>query len=116
MNQHLAKDVANMIPNDDPVVGEDNWAMADEGRAYLPYLKNGGEAKVDVSGAQGQKFSVSWFDPRTGGDLIDGSPLTVIGGPKNVLLGMPPNFPESDWVVLLKNIANTKARRKSPRP
>ena len=116
MNQHLAKDVANMIPNDDLVVGEDNWAMADEGSTYLLYLKNGGEAKVDLSAAQGQTFSVSWFDPRTGGDLIDGSPLTVTGGSKDVLLGVPPNFPEGDWVVLLKNIENTKARRMSQRP
>ncbi|MDB4766685.1 DUF5060 domain-containing protein [bacterium] len=103
-NQHLATEIANMIPNDDLAIGEDNWAMANEGRIYLLYLKNGGEAKVNLTGAQGQKLSVSWFDPRNGGDLIAGSPMTVTGGSNDTSLGVPPNAPESDWVVLLKNI------------
>ena len=103
MNQHLATEIANMVPNDDLAIGEDNWAMANEGRIYLLYLKNGGEAKVDLSAAEGQKFSVSWFDPRGGGDLIDGEPSTVTGG-SQVTLGAPPNALESDWVVLLRNV------------
>ena len=70
MNQHLAKDIANMIPDDDLVMGKDNWAMADQGNVYLLYLKNGGEAKVDLSEAEGQKFSVSWFRPTQWGRVV----------------------------------------------
>ena len=103
MNQHLATEIANMVPSDDLAIGEENWAMANEGRIYLLYLKNGGEAKADLSAAEGQKFSVSWFDPRVGGDLINGEPSTVTGG-SQVTLGAPPNALESDWVVLLKNV------------
>ena len=102
MNQHLAKEIAKMIPNDELATGEDNWAMANEGRIYLLYLKNGGEAKINLSAAQGQEFSVSWFDPRNGGDLIDGSPSNVTGGSEIVTLGSPPNALDSDWLVLLK--------------
>ena len=112
MNQHLATEIATMIPNDDLAIGQDNWAMANEGQFYLLYLKNGGEAKVNLSGSQGQKFSVSWFDPRNGGDLIDGSPLTVTEDAKEVSLGLPPNTTDGDWVVLLKNVEIHSVRGK----
>ncbi|EMI43312.1 DUF5060 domain-containing protein [Rhodopirellula sp. SWK7] len=102
MNEHLAKEVADMKPNDALAIGEDNWALAKEGQIYLLYLKNGGEAKVDLSNAAGTTFSVQWFNPRAGGDLIDGSLQTVTGGEAKVSLGTPPNTPGQDWVVLLK--------------
>ena len=103
MNENLAKEIVDMKPNDDLAVGENNWAMADEGQTYLLYLKNGGEAIVDLSGAKNQEVSVQWYNPRTGGDLIDGTPGTVKGGSENVSLGNPPNTTGEDWVVLLKN-------------
>ena len=103
MNENLAKQIADMIPNDDLVIGTDCWAMTREGHAYLIYLKNGGEAKVNLSKAEGQEFSVQWFNPRSGGDLVEGKPSTVIGTAETVSLGMPPNTQEEDWVVLLKN-------------
>jgi hypothetical protein len=104
MNKNLAKEIADMKPNDDLVHGENNWAIADEGQTYLLYLKNGGEARVDLSEAMGQKFSVQWYNPRTGGDLIDGTPGIVKGDSENVYLGIPPNTTGQDWVVLLKTL------------
>ena len=83
--------------------------MANEGQTYLIYLKNGGEVNVDLSNAAGEKFSVQWFNPRAGGDLIDGTPGTVKGGSENVTLGRPPNTTEQDWVVLLENTEVTPA-------
>ena len=103
MNEHLANEIARMKPNDDVAIGDDNWAMANEGQTYLLYLKNGGEAKVNLSKAKGQKLSVYWYDPRSGGGLIDGTPSTVVGGGESVSLGMPPNTPDKDWAVLLRN-------------
>jgi len=67
------------------------------------YLKNGGEAIVDLSGAKNQELSVQWFNPRTGGNLINGTPGTVTGGSENISLGVAPNTTGEDWVVLLKN-------------
>jgi hypothetical protein len=104
MNANLAKEVVNMKPNDDLVFGEDNWALANEGQTYLFYLKNGGEAKVDLSQAKDTDFSVQWFNPREGGELIGGTPGNVLGGSENVSLGIPPNTPEQDWVILLKTL------------
>ena len=102
MNDHLAGVVGDMEPNDELAIGEDNWAMAVEGQVYLIYLRNGGEAKVDLSGARDQEFSVRWFNPRVGGDLIEGAVRTARGGPENVSLGSPPNTRGQDWVVILR--------------
>ena len=109
MNEVLSKDLAKLKPNDALAIGDDNWAMANEGQTYLIYLKNGGEVNVDLSNAAGEKFSVQWFNPRAGGDLIDGTPGTVKGGSENVSLGRPPNTTEQDWVVLLENTEVTPA-------
>ena len=106
MNGNLAKEIADMKPNDDLALGEDNWALANKGTNYLLYLKNGGEAKVDLSAAKGGTFSVQWFDPRSGGDLIGGSPSLVKGGSKEVSLGSPPDNSGLDWVVLLRKSTN----------
>jgi hypothetical protein len=103
MNANLAKEIVNMKPNDDLAIGENNWAMTNEGQTYLLYFKNGGEAIVDLSKAAGKTFSVQWFNPRSGGDLISGTPGTVKGGSENVSLGLAPNTTGDDWVVLLKN-------------
>ena len=104
MNANLARAIVNMKPNDELAIGDDNWAIANEGQTYLLYLRNGGEARVDLSKAGDERFSVRWFNPRTGGDLIDGNPETVSGGGTNVSLGAPPNTSNQDWVVLLKRM------------
>ncbi|MEP4079463.1 DUF5060 domain-containing protein [Haloferula sp.] len=102
MNENLAKEIAEMQPDDELAIGEDNWALADEGDTYLIYLKNGGEAVVDLSAAKSEKLSVQWFNPRTGGDLIDRKAVTAEGG--RVSLGTAPETPDQDWVILLRSI------------
>ena len=102
MNENLAEEIVNMKPNDDLAIGEHNWALANEGQTYLLYLKNGGEAIVDLSGAEDRAFSVQWFNPRTGEDLAAGTMSTVNGGTAQVSLGVPSNTEAQDWVVLLK--------------
>ena len=104
MNANLAKAIVNMKPDDELAIGDDNWAIANEGQTYLLYLRNGGEAWVDLSKAGDERFTVRWFNPRTGGDLINGNPKTVSGGGANVSLGAPPNTSNQDWVVLLKRM------------
>ncbi|MCM2373947.1 DUF5060 domain-containing protein [Rhodopirellula sp. ICT_H3.1] len=102
MNENLAKEIVKMKPNDALAIGDNNWALADEGQSYLLYLQNGGEAIVDLSGANDQAFSVRWFNPRSGGVLVGGTRGTVVGGPEKVSLGVPPNTTDQDWVVLIQ--------------
>ena len=48
-----------------------------------------------------QSYQVQWFNPRTGGDLQQGS-VTQIEGRSWHDLGQPPAEAKMDWVVLLK--------------
>ena len=61
------------MKNCDELVGNtshDNsrYCFAKTGELYLVYLPAGGQQDLNLAGATGQ-FSVSWFDPRTGGAL-----------------------------------------------
>ncbi|MDQ8180624.1 DUF5060 domain-containing protein [Pelagicoccus sp. SDUM812005] len=76
-----------------------NFCLAEAGNAYLVYLPEGGEVKLDLSGASG-KFKVDWFNPREGGKLLKGSVKRVEGGGK-VSLGKAPADPSEDWAILV---------------
>ncbi|TWT67255.1 DUF5060 domain-containing protein [Allorhodopirellula solitaria] len=80
------------------------FCFAKEDELYLVYLASGGEAELDLSSTQGE-FSVSWFNPRTGGELSSGSVEKVEGG-QNVSLGMPPEDAAEDWLVVVQREQN----------
>jgi hypothetical protein len=91
--------------NADALVGNklhDNsvYCFAKPGKIYVVYLPAAGSASLDLTGVEG-KFKVKWYNPRTGGELINGSIAEVQGG-ATVDLGVPPADLEKDWVVLVK--------------
>ena len=67
------------------------------GEIYLAYLP-AGTKDARISLTEGKKFSVRWFNPRNGGELIDGT-VTGIQGKGLMSLGDPPYETEKDWVV-----------------
>ena len=77
------------------------YCFAKTGEVYLVYLPNGGSVELDLTGAAGT-FPVKWFNPRTGGDLADGSIMSVQGGGA-VSLGQPPAEAHDDWAVLVRH-------------
>ena len=85
-----------MQPSDE-LITEGNYCLANEGQVYLVYLPYGGEASIDLSGAEGE-FKVSWYNPRTGGELFQRE--TIQGGTK-VSLGEGAVEPEKDWAILI---------------
>jgi len=90
----------NMLNADNLVSGagnNGNHCLAQNGNAYVVYLRNGGSHTLDLSGVAGV-FSVKWFDPRNGGALINGP---TVGGGGTVSLGAPPASTSSDWVALI---------------
>jgi hypothetical protein len=101
---------ANQIPfwemkNADALVGNpknDNvkYCLAKPGEIYLVFLRDGGTTDLDLNGANGS-FKVQWFNPRTGGKLLDGSVKSVKGG-GGVSLGLPPADADQDWVILVR--------------
>ena len=101
----------NKIPfwemrNRDELVGNpqhDNsvYCLAKESQCYLVYLPSNGEKKqLDLSNVDGE-FTIQWFNPRTGVDLIDGSVASIQGGGP-VDLGQPPSESDEDWLVVIR--------------
>ncbi len=76
--------------------GQTDWCLAKPGEVYAVYLPFGDPAKLDLSAANGE-FTVRWYNPRQGGELIDRGEL-VSSTDGSVEL-VPPG--EEDWVALL---------------
>jgi hypothetical protein len=97
-----------MEPADELVgnAGHDNskYCLARPGQLYLVYLPPGGTADLDLSGVSGE-FSVSWFDPRSGGPLKPGSVRTLKGGSTSPL-GAPPTSPDEDWLAVVRRVGS----------
>jgi hypothetical protein len=94
----------DMAPADELVgnAGHDNsrYCLARPGQLYLVYLPDGGSADLDLSGVSGE-FSVSWFDPRSGGPLKPGSVRSLKGGSTSSL-GAPPGSAGEDWLAVVR--------------
>ena len=99
----------NAIPfwemhNADQLVGNpenDNsiYCFAKPGSVYLVYVPGKLDVVLDLKDQSG-KFTVRWFNPRSGGKVLVGSASEVTGGePQN--LGSPPNQFTEDWLVLV---------------
>ncbi|MFG0297264.1 MAG: DUF5060 domain-containing protein [Maioricimonas sp. JB045] len=93
------------MKNADALVGNtehDNskYCFAKAGELYLVYLPNGGTSTLDLTDADGT-FSVSWFNPRTGGELEEGSVSEVAGG-ETVRIGNPPAEGNEDWLAVIR--------------
>jgi hypothetical protein len=101
---------ANRIPlndmvNADSLVGNqqsDNskYCLAKTDDIYVVYLPEGVTTELDLKDAKGE-FSVSWFNPRSGGALIASDIKQVLGG-KAVTLGQPPKESDQDWVIVVR--------------
>jgi hypothetical protein len=93
------------MKNADALIGNpknDNskYCLAKPGELYLVYLPAGGTTDLDLSATTGA-FAVKWFNPRTGGGLIDGSVTSVEGGTK-ATLGSPPADAGEDWLAVIR--------------
>ncbi|MEA3460969.1 MAG: DUF5060 domain-containing protein [Bacteroidota bacterium] len=77
------------------------YCLTREGELYLVYLPAGSPpAKLKLK--QASALKVFWFNPRTGGELQQGS-VTSIQGQGNLFLGMPPSDTDLDWVVVVQS-------------
>lgn len=79
-----------------------NYCFSKSGETYALYLKKGGSPVLDLRRVRGD-YSIRWFDPRNGGELLQGSITQVKGGEWREL-GLPPNNKEKDWAVLVQLI------------
>jgi hypothetical protein len=93
------------MQNTNALIGNTNgdnsrFCLAKPGALYLVYLPNGGTTDLDLTGANGT-FSVTWFNPRTGGALVSGAVKSVKAGGK-VSPGAPPADAVEDWLIVIR--------------
>ncbi len=97
---HTYLPFVEMRSRDDLSSNGNSYVFAKEDEVYAVYLKFGGSTELNLSGTS-KTYSVKWFNPRTGGALVDGSVTEVEGG-SNTGIGMPPVDTSQDWVALLR--------------
>ncbi len=78
----------------------DKYCFAKPGELYLVYLPSGGSTNLDLSAATGS-FTVKWFNPRDGGNLMSSSVSSVEGG-GSVAIGHSPASVDEDWLVVVR--------------
>ncbi|MFK7852101.1 MAG: DUF5060 domain-containing protein [Akkermansiaceae bacterium] len=79
---------------------EGGYCFAKSGDVYVIYLPKGVERDVLLEDGN-SKYRVQWFNPRSGGKLLDGSIKEMHGGIASSM-GIPPKDGDKDWVVLVR--------------
>lgn len=79
------------------------YCFSKPGSIYAIYLPEGGPVSIDLTRDTNQ-YSVSWFNPRNGGELLKGEMTSIRGGRYVTISGAPDNQ-DSDWIILLSNEA-----------
>ena len=96
--EHLVKlaslvDFSRMEPADELVTAGRGYALADLGRAYVIYLYESTEVRVNLRGAAGP-LRAEWYDPRNGGfrpaPLVKGGRIRTFNAPS-----------QDDWVLYI---------------
>jgi len=83
----------------DPKKNE-GYCLAKPGELYLVYLPHRtDDAVLDLTGQDGA-YKLSWFNPRTGGDLIEG--VGLAGGGKADLPDPPGDGKGDDWLAVIR--------------
>ena len=75
----------------------DAWCLAKPGEIYAVYLPGGRATSLKLPAG---KYSISWFNPRTGGKLKAAGDFAFSGPAKTVDLPAPPD--KKDWVAVVK--------------
>jgi len=89
-----------MSNHDELVNIEGAYCLAQPAKIYVVYLPEGNK-NVTLKLEGNKSFAVKWFNPRSEGELQNGSITSVLGtGVKNI--GNPPVEDEKDWVVVLQ--------------
>ena len=78
---------------------EDIYCAAKAGDTYALYLPEGGTGILSLP--EGKEYTLSWYDPISGGALQTGA-ITKVEGSNRIELGLPPLSNGNDWVLLIQ--------------
>ncbi len=84
---------------DEKTKDPEDYCLAKEGEVYALYLPHG--KLTDIMLREG-KYSIKWFNPRTGGDLLQGTIKLINTGNGYTSTGQPPDTDGKDWVCLIR--------------
>ena len=88
-----------MEPDNETASGTPDIRVLAKGDSVIAvYLRSAGEVKVRLGSG---RYSVQWYNPRTGGALLNAA-ITNIQGPGEKTIGTPPADINKDWVALLR--------------
>lgn len=91
-----------MQPADELTPDTTSYCLAKIDEVYAVYVRPGSEKTAIDLGQTNKTFSISWYDPRNGGDLKIGS-VSSIQDQGFQSIGLPPSEPDMDWVALIKS-------------
>jgi hypothetical protein len=87
-----------MAPDNSLASNPKTYCLTKPGDVYAVYLLDGGTTDLNVAPGT---YSVQWYNPRVGGELLRGS-VRQITGPGAKSLGRPPKDSDKDWAVLVR--------------
>ena len=70
------------------------------GQTYAVYLPQGGSTTLELRRST-DAFQVRWYNPRSGGELLQGSVSEVRAPSTGVSLGLPLGDIDQDWVAFV---------------
>lgn len=88
---------AEMLSRDD-LINSGNHCLAKENEMYALYLPNGGGAYIELPDTD--PYYIRWYNPRTGGELENGSKNSISGSGRQ-FIGQPPREAAMDWAVII---------------
>lgn len=89
-----------MKPDNSLISTTNGFCFAKPGNTYAVYLKSGGTCNLNV-GSTTSWYNIKWYNPKTGGNLQNGT-VSAISGTGFLPLGMAPTNSTKDWVVLVR--------------
>ncbi|QMU29027.1 PKD domain-containing protein [Adhaeribacter radiodurans] len=89
---------------DNLTTATNDYCLALPGKIYAVYLPQGGSTTLDF-GVNADNYLVQWYNPRTGGNLQNGTVQKITGSGLNSL-GLPPQNDTQDWVCLITNTSS----------
>ncbi|TNJ47206.1 DUF5060 domain-containing protein [Tamlana fucoidanivorans] len=92
---------------DDLTANTHDYVLAHPRKVYAIYIPKVEETILDLTDSK-SKFTIKWYNPRTGGDLVYGTVKTIKGG-KPISIGFPPSN-ENDWVALVENTSKKSSK------
>ncbi|MEM6380419.1 MAG: putative collagen-binding domain-containing protein, partial [Bacteroidota bacterium] len=90
-----------MEPADELTTDEQSYCLAAKDEVYVVFIPPGLETTSINLGNAGKSFSIQWYNPRTGGDLTNGTIASAVAN-GIAAIGFPPEDVKQDWVALLK--------------